>query len=292
MCFQGDNVGARIFKTFIVGITFLLTLFYFSWVNISPHRLTQWLNYQGERLFPGNVTLQVKEARPTLFGLEVASLKLLRHQAEESVLEITDIECAFGPIDLLLFQEVSFRFKSYQGVGTGRFNLLKGARVSFKGEGISLNHHVLIRQTNLLNSNPTLDFKGDVDLNLPLSGTIRFEIKEALLKGDAKVSGVIFSLPDTDFKKISGTAKLEGQRVQLNVKTVGDISQQLRGEILLNRRRPMRSRINMALQARLRSDYKKKLNFLEPLLSPYTQPDGTLSVKVEGAVSFPEIKKL
>lgn len=285
-------MAKKILKITVLTLVALFIFIHISWLNISSVRLTKWLTFQGNRFLPKGTTLIVKNAAPTFWGLGVNSIEIRQKSDNVELAKLNQVELSFGILDLLLFQEVLLKFKAYDGVGEGRLDLFPRPRLILKVENLSINHNPFLRKTNILKSNPILTFEGGIELDDFQQGDIDFQLQKTAVNGDSKTSGLMFSFPDIYLEKISGKIGLKGDRIKLEIDTKGDISHQLKGQVDVNWKRLRRSRLNLKLLANLKKGYKKKLDFLEPLLIPYTRSDGKISVKIEGAVSFPEIKKL
>lgn len=285
----GDMIKT-ILKTFVLLGTALVLFIYVAWINLSSLKLTNWLNYQGNKQLSGNFDLKVKGAKPVWGGIEVQSVVIKNKKNKVDVLFLSRSVASFGWTNILLFQSVPFKTALYNGSATGELDLLS-MKVKIKLDRVSVNYNPLLRKTNILDSNPILSAVGEVNLRTPLRGELQFQLKNIKLNGDSKTSGLIISFPNMDLSMVKGQVNVNNQAVQLSLNSQGDITAQIEGNVKLNLRRPMRSHLNLKVLANIQDGYKKKLDFIEPLLTPYTRSNGQIAVKVNGAVSFPQIKK-
>lgn len=195
------------------------------------------------------------------------------------------------PLSPSLFKgEISFSGEFLAGTLNGSYSILKNT-IYLEGSRIDFNRYPLVRTTDLFSLPLEVQFQANANLEQQ-TGRLQIKTETIALSGKSPLL-VIAALPEsTQFETLQADLRLEaGKKLIVNSYFKGDISGKLTGNIQINQRRPLISKMDMKLEADARSAYQQKVPLLEQFFKLYKGRNHDISIQITGSFNRPNIKK-
>lgn len=280
----------------IVGYLLLLSF----WLNISPQKFTSWLEFKINSQIPQNYEIEIQATSFHIWGLSLNEWLLKEKKEEEEILRIESLDLRLNLVSILLFQEVPFFLKLYEGTVKGELQVFPELEVSFSAKDLQINRVLILRKTNLILSRPLLSIEGQIALPTPWLETknlnswqskMNLSIEDLVFSGKTEHTMLPVELPKTSLKEIITTLALDQKQMTITLISKGDISATLKGTIYYNLRKLNRPKLNLTLRAELAEEFQQKLGIINEILKGYANQSGQLSVKISGNLPYPRFEK-
>lgn len=281
----------KLFLFLVSSLCLILILFMSFWLNISEEKLHSWTQYQLNRATPNPMHTEIDGMQTRFWGLGIDRLELTNPKRRESLLKVTNLKIRFDLVAIVFKQELPFEYQLYGGSGNGTFGFFPNITIALKASDLELNWVPIVRQSQILQSNPVVNFTGRY-VPKTESGVLSLSINNLKISGDKSNTMLTMDLPDTVLTTIQSDFTLKQNDLMLDLNTTGDITAKLKGKIMGNWQRIQRSKVDVTLQADLTDPYQDKLGFLNNILASYRQKNGKISVRLTGNLMLPQIRKI
>lgn len=280
----------------ILGYLLLLSF----WLNISPQKFTSWLEFKINSQIPQNYEIEIQATSFHIWGLSLNEWLLKEKKEEEEILRIESLDLRLNLVSILLFQEVPFFLKLYEGTVKGELQVFPELEVSFSAKDLQINRVLILRKTNLILSRPLLSIEGQIALPTPWLETknlnswqskMNLSIEDLVFSGKTEHTMLPVELPKTSLKEIITTLALDQKQMTITLISKGDISATLKGTIYYNLRKLNRPKLNLTLRAELAEEFQQKLGIINEILKGYANQSGQLSIKISGNLPYPRFEK-
>lgn len=275
----------------VAGCTIWLVLIS-TWINISSKALTPWISTQLNDYLPKRYQAEIEVAETHFLGLTTGQIQIDDLATQMPVLTIQSIEISINYFSLIVFQEIDYKVRLYQGKIEGKMDLFPRRLTRFSLSEIQINRNAAIRKTNLLLSNPVIKGKGTFLIETTPEGKLDLAIQQVLLSGDPSHTDIPFELPDTQLSMIEGEFIFKGTDTTVRLLTKGDLSMNISGTVNIDQSSPVKSQLDLAINGTISPDYETKLGVFKSLLVNYKNQNGDISVNISGNPRRPRIKKI
>ncbi len=283
----------RILYAIPIGIGFGFLLLLSVWMHLSPQRLTPWLVHRLNGALPGKLHADIATAKPVFASIALSKIRLYDRRTNGEIVRIDAAEVSFNPIRLLVNLGVPYSIELYRGRMEGVFRLFP-TRTDFRFDNLRPNGHAELRKRQVVQSSPTLAGRGSISLSPSgqPNGRLDFRLEDLALTGEKKGTELAIDLPSTAITLLSGSLHAEGEKLDVEVRSAGDIAGTLKGTVLLDRKVPDRSKIDLTFDGRLEKRYKNRLDeLLKQFVQFYSNAAGQIKIKINGTVKNPGVQK-
>ena len=280
----------RILLLFLTVFGFGLLFAVSVWVHLSPQRLTPWIALQINGALPRALHAEIRTAVPGFGGLALSEIRLSDKSFQNEIVKIDTAHVSFNLFRILANWGIPYSIALYRGEIEGVLRFFP-TRTDFHVHDVQPNYNLTLRNTHIVQSNPTLSGKGNFVLSSTPGGQMEFLLEGATVSGDKKHTGLAIEAPSTTFKNIAGSIAIEKDELRTDIQSQGDITGTLSGTVQLNRKALDQSKLDLAFSGQLEDRYKNSFSSLiRHAISSYTAR-GKIRVKIHGTAKAPRVTK-
>ena len=245
-----------------------------------------------KKAISNKVAFELESVKTHFCGLTLDGLVLNTKKENATLIQIQSLDFKLNPISIIRFQEVPFHIKMYDGNINGYLKFFPDMQTEFYATNIQPNHHSLIRKSNIVLSNPLLQFEGAFRLSPQMQAKVKLNLQGLNLSGKMKNTGLPFDMPSTEIDSLDAIISFEKSQLSIDASSRGDITGNIEGTIEINQKNIQRSKLDLKMIASLNKDYQKKLGAFIELLNNYKNKTGQFVVRIRGTTQYPKFEKI
>lgn len=281
-------------KFFLSIFVFVLLTYFLSlsiWLNISPDKLTAWVNQTANKYTTDQIEFSVKGVVPRWSGIDVSQVLTLEKQSKKEILDIQYIEIHMSIFHFLTTMGVPFKAEIYNGIVSGKLQFFP-TRISINVDKINIRQLPMVFRARVLPSPVFMDIESTIVLQDTLSGNIKAKTQQFKLSFEESELKNIIKTPEISILSFSFDGKLQNNKLNINASTTGDIVTRTSGIILINRKAMHTSGLNIQLSASMAPEFENKIDPLaKQIVKSFQNASGQIKLKIGGNLQYPKLNK-
>lgn len=282
-------------KKFLLTLIGFVLLIYFLglsiWLNLSPEKLSMWLQHFVNQKTTNQIEVKIKNVVPRWSGVDISQVLIFDKRSKNEMLDVQYIDININPFQVIFNLGVPLKAEVYNGVVKGKLQFFP-TRLNLDVNQINIRQIPLVFNTRLLPAPVYMDIHSTFVLKKILSAEIEAEIQQFGINFKGSRLNNIVKLPTLGLKSLSFKGFLENNELSIQALTTGDIVSKTIGTILINQRSIYNSGLNIQLSGSLSTDYESKIDPLFLLIvKSFKNSSGQIRIKIGGNLQYPNINK-
>ena len=281
-------------KLFLTLLVIVLLIYFFClaiWLNISPEKLSLWLNHLVNQKITNQIEVKIKDVVPRWSGVSITQVLIIDKRGKNEILDVQHIGVDVNLFHVLANFGIPLKAEIYNGMVKGKLQIFP-TRLSLDVNQINIRQIPLVFNTRILPSPVYMDIHSTFVLKKILSAEIEVETQQLDVSFDESRWKNNVKLPTLGLKSSSFKGTIENNQLSIQALTTGDIVSKTTGTISINQRAIYKSGLNIQVSGSLSPDYESKIDPLVLLIvKSFKNSSGQLRLKIGGNLQYPKLDK-